>query len=402
MADYWRDHLRQASFRGVTFEVESREGQGGRTLAKHRYPGRDEGYDEDIGGKPLAFSLSAYLIGPGYLAAKDALIAALREKGPGELVDQWGDSRQVQVDGFSWSEDSQRGGFVSFSIQFAEWSPVGVHTIDTDTAHAVALAATPARAALIDVFEADYSVRGNAFVLADAIATVQDYAQRLQSVLDVDNAVVFQASAAVVAAKDQIEAFVDDIVETMAEPSALALRLVDRLDATLGCLDAGWPRYAAATVLQAYGDDFGTIVATTTSLRQAAVNRARMIALVRGSAAIAAAVAATEIDFAVYDDAVAVRQTIADTLDALMLVADDAVYARLAALRAAAVRDIGERGANLARLTDVTPSATLPAMVLAYRLFGDAGREADVVDRNPTIRHPGFVSGGLTLKVPNA
>ncbi|MNJ70394.1 hypothetical protein D3C77_668450 [compost metagenome] len=42
------------------------------------------------------------------------------------------------------------------------------------------------------------------------------------------------------------------------------------------------------------------------------------------------------------------------------------------------------------RLVDVTPEQSLPALVLAYRRFGDATRAGEVVQRN-RIRHPGFV-----------
>jgi prophage DNA circulation protein len=42
------------------------------------------------------------------------------------------------------------------------------------------------------------------------------------------------------------------------------------------------------------------------------------------------------------------------------------------------------------RLVDVTPPEMLSVLVLAYRRFGDATREAEVVQRN-RIRHPGFV-----------
>ena len=46
----------------------------------------------------------------------------------------------------------------------------------------------------------------------------------------------------------------------------------------------------------------------------------------------------------------------------------------------------------------VTPEATQPALVLAYGLYEDAGREAEIVTRNK-VRHPGFVPGGQALEV---
>mgnify|MGYP000977712715 CR=1 FL=1 len=39
------------------------------------------------------------------------------------------------------------------------------------------------------------------------------------------------------------------------------------------------------------------------------------------------------------------------------------------------------------------PPASVPALVAAHRLYGDAGRDAEIVGRN-RIRHPGRVPGG--------
>jgi len=40
----------------------------------------------------------------------------------------------------------------------------------------------------------------------------------------------------------------------------------------------------------------------------------------------------------------------------------------------------------------------MPAIVLAYRLYGDAERADEIVARN-RVRHPGFVPGGQPLEV---
>jgi prophage DNA circulation protein len=90
-----------------------------------------------------------------------------------------------------------------------------------------------------------------------------------------------------------------------------------------------------------------------------------------------------------------------DALDARQGEADDAVYGALADLRGAVVRDIAARGADLARVVRYTPPETLPALVLAHRLYGDAARDGELVARNG-IAHPGFVPGGLELEVLTA
>jgi prophage DNA circulation protein len=94
----------------------------------------------------------------------------------------------------------------------------------------------------------------------------------------------------------------------------------------------------------------------------------------------------------------ALRTELADRLDVLMEAAGDPVYKSLADLRAAVVRDLTVRGADLARTARYTPKQTLPALAVAYRIYGDASRDEEIAARN-RIRHPGFVPGGETLEV---
>jgi prophage DNA circulation protein len=74
------------------------------------------------------------------------------------------------------------------------------------------------------------------------------------------------------------------------------------------------------------------------------------------------------------------------------------LHQALADLRAAVVRDINERAAELARVVSFVPAATVPALVVAYRLYGAADLDAQIVSRN-RIAHPGFVTGGVALEV---
>ncbi|MGE4528581.1 MAG: DNA circularization protein [Rhodospirillaceae bacterium] len=399
---YWRTEiLRPASFRGIGFEEPDRRGRGGRVLAKHRFPQAETGFDEDVGGKPLAFSVSAYVIGRDYHTRRDKLLAALRQKGPGEYIDQWGGTWQVQVDDFGWVESLAEGGMARFHIEFAVYTESPQHTVTTDTGYAVGAAATPAKASAASAFSSAYSARGNAFVLSQALSEGVSLKSLLTALLSSNNAESYKSSTTVVQTQTVVTNSAVGTTEAVADAETYAATLAEMIAASLACLEAGWVRYLAAMALLDYGADFAEIAATTTARRQAAVNRALMIALVRTLAAIEAALAAAEIDFTVYDDAVAVRQALGDALDAQMLTADDDTYATLSALRAAVIRDVTERGANLAKLAEVTLSATLPALVVAYQLYGDASREGDVIDRNPSVRHPGFVPGGEALKVPN-
>ena len=49
-------------------------------------------------------------------------------------------------------------------------------------------------------------------------------------------------------------------------------------------------------------------------------------------------------------------------------------------------------------MASYTPQATLPALVIAHRLYGDATRADEVCVRN-NVRHPGALRGGMALEV---
>jgi hypothetical protein len=150
-------------------------------------------------------------------------------------------------------------------------------------------------------------------------------------------------------------------------------------------------------------------VALTTLARiQQAANQQAVVDLVRRSAIVEAARASSRADYASFNDADAVRGELSSRIETEMLSTrtvsgrtvplDDTVFDALRTLRVAVARDIAERGVNLARLSAVTFPVTLPALVAAYRVHGDATRDGEIVARNK-VRHPGFVPGGQPLEV---
>lgn len=95
--------------------------------------------------------------------------------------------------------------------------------------------------------------------------------------------------------------------------------------------------------------------------------------------------------------AVEFRDYIADKIDDLMETALDDTFFALSAVRAAVVRDINMRVAQLPALLVYEPPETAPALVVAHDLYYDATREDEIISRN-TARHPGFLPGGRDVE----
>jgi len=116
--------------------------------------------------------------------------------------------------------------------------------------------------------------------------------------------------------------------------------------------------------------------------------------LFRRAAVVALARASAMYQPSSYDDAANIRTAVCNLIDEEMLTAadqgEDATYLALKSLRTAVVNDLTRRGASLARITTFTCPAPLPSLVLANRLYQDAGRDNELVVQ-ANCPHPAFM-----------
>ena len=166
---------------------------------------------------------------------------------------------------------------------------------------------------------------------------------------------------------------------------------------------------ASAPAYTRYGSSLPVVPQVTPIRVSQAQNQEALAALTRRAALVEASRLSSRVAYESYDQAAAIREELAERLDdeaagltlgTAAAIVPDPVYNALTALRAAVVRDITTRGADLARVSSVQLPATLPALVAAYKVYGDATRADDLVSRNRSlIRHPGFVPGGQSLEI---
>jgi prophage DNA circulation protein len=86
-----------ASFRGVTFLLETAGGKGGRRAIPHAYPKKESGWTEDHGAVLTNQSITGRVVGKNYMTQLRDLLTALNTAGPGEFVHPWWGVQQVQV-----------------------------------------------------------------------------------------------------------------------------------------------------------------------------------------------------------------------------------------------------------------------------------------------------------------
>lgn len=411
----WRRQLQPGSFRGVPFAVKSAQTSVGRRVALHEYPQRDEAYPEDLGLKADAFTVEAFVVGPNYFKARDALIKALKEHGPGLLVHPYYGQRTVTLaNPARISETSDEGGIARFSLDFVIAGDNLQPSARLDTQAAVESRADAANAAIGDEFVDRYSLDGTPdYVESSAMATARDTMQQLEaarkrlvpdlSVLSDYMAAANGVNASLGALIRSPAAYAQSVLSVVGALKVLALSPVNALNS-----------YRA---LFSYGGTHPTVPRTTPSRQRQAANQAAQAGLVRRAAMVEAARTASRATFVSYDQAVATRDALAAALDdeaagivpaavgngtpatALQEVSEP-LYQALTALRVALVRDLTERSVDAPRVTAAVLPSTMPALVAAYKIHGDATRADEIVSRNRgAVRHPGFVPGGRALEI---
>lgn len=395
----WRASLKKASFRGVPFSVDGHEGQFGRRVQVHEYPLRDKPFAEDLGRKARTLKIEALVLGADYMAGRDALLAAVEKAGPGLLVHPYLGELQATVVSCSLRETTAEGGLARLALEFVEAGADEFPSRVASTSAAVVAAVDHGLLAVQYSFYQRHVVAGKPAFVAQASGNI--FSQALASI----QGAVGKVSAAadqVAALQRDVDAARRDLTALIYAPASAAQALMATISQLVRSV-ATTPRDALslARTLFRFGSLLPVVAPSTTSRRAQAINQAALVQLVRVAAAAEAALAITGIAFDSFQEATSARDGVVDTLDGALIVAgvSDEVYDALRALRAAVVRDVAARGANLARVVGYTPKATLPALALGHALFGDARRTDELLARNPGIRHPMFVAGAVALEV---
>lgn len=393
--------FQKGSFRGVAFVTEQQQRSGGRRGVTHEFPQAEKPVWEDLGRQASRFSLDVHVRGENYPAGANDLEDALDAPDVGTLIHPWRGSMQVSVASFTRTDSTVEGGIATFSIEFVE---SGLPAVPAPAVDSSALATAAADGA-IDEAQAQF---GDRFSLAGTVAFVEaattDLVAALAIVASIEVAVrggVGGVLRGLVGALDRL-----GIGGIVRDAAALGLGVV-QLVQIVSVASAGFAgRVAAMRTLMAFGSDMKPVIGDTPQRDRQRANQAAFVQLVNLAASAELVRTVAQLPFASYQDAVRLRDEVADALDALALrqadAGDDDGAASYDALRRALVRDVTARGGSLARLQAYTPATSEPALVIAQRLYGNPARVADraqeIVDRN-RIAHPLFVPGGTAIEV---
>lgn len=397
MAD-WRDNLFPA-FYAVTsngrelraeFKVRGHEYAGGRGKAIDQSPGSDIPLIEDTGEIPSRFSLECYLVGDDYMAARDLLITALRSKPDGEvalLSHPYLGQLEVVALQFRLRETNDRGRTCSILVDFVrarDRTPPRVFATPTQRVDsAVEATVSSASETIVEALR----VKGVPQEVIDAASIEVEKAGNALAKIGAIPGLVDRAAELSRSAQDLIR----NAQNLVLEPIALAEKLRLAYEQAEDVLGNAADSLSAYSQLEALIPDSWRTSRENDNAR--AVNSAaRRHALARWARAL------LEAEWKSFEDATLARERFLDRLDDQVLVVSREHYAALRDLRAAVASAVPPRDQDLPRLRTIEIPTVTPALLLAFRLYGDRGRWAEITDRNG-VRMPLFVPGKTPLEV---
>jgi prophage DNA circulation protein len=362
----WRNDLRPATFRGLTFEATELSRSGGRRLEVHEYPQREEHDVEDLGRSANRFSLRAFLAGEQYADAREALIAALEAGNPGELYHPWRGMLFVHVETWTVTDSSDALGSCTIDISFvlhqADARPLSV---EVDAPERTRMSADAAVAAAQSLEQQAMAAIGPGLLppvyrtqLQVALAA-QDRAWA--SILGIQSGWLYTVGGDIAISR----AF--ELLDSVATARAL-------LRAILAPLAASSPSAG------------GRADSVAHAAFNAAVEAARVAMLGQASILIVGAT------FPTAREATETLDLVTAAFDEVRPTAPDDVDAALADLQTQVTDTLSDAIERSPRVAVVEVADTTPALVLAWELYGDVGREDEILRLN-SVGNPATLVG---------
>lgn len=414
----WRDRIDSeltGSYGGVEFHVDRSDTTAGRRWLVHEYPRRDRPYAEDMGRQARKWRLELFVAGDDYDVRRNELIAVFDDPGAKMLVHPFLGSFTAVAEDVRLRESSRELGVCTFLVTFTEAGRESYPAVTVDTRREVKRTADVVEEETTRDFAEKWSVEG--LLGWSLVAVERDLAAIVDGINEVVGEVADDIAAEIRAPFNMVGilvgAYYSLLGAVMRPINALNLYSGDSILSMLGLgdddtsgqvlLSPGTP-VRAARMLRDIGTSAASVtppIADTPERQQRAQNTIAARELNGRAAVLAGARLMADTDWVSRQDALSAGNDVLALIDAQMAAdntIDDGVYSALVDLRSAVSEDMRTRAVALPGMTTYTPQRTLPAVIVAHRLYGDARRADEIVVRN-NVAHPGAVRGGMELEV---
>ena len=408
------DNIRKASFRGIPFGVQAHNFDSGRRLAKHQMPYRDNVPMEDLGRQQRRFSITAFVVGLDWHERRDKLLAALDDDDTaGILIHPTLGERKVRCEAVGMSETTENGGMAAFQLVFVDDEPVKQPIVQEDTAAKLRARYGPTLRLLREGMAWAFAAKDLGSLITNGVTTwltgtaeamgarflglpgldLRGTLSTLTGLASTEPSITTAVAAAVTAPAEAVAVAAVNVAAAPTSASAGEDALGSTAQTSRG--EGGGDALAAVEALLDFADyDLAAPPVPTTggvTRAQEAANREALNELLRGACVASAAYVLASVAWPNADAAEAMRIRLLDLADARAEAAADAgrddLYIAWRGLIAALSTDLRERGQRAPRIATYATPQSLPSLVLAHRLYGDASRADELVALND-VPHP--------------
>lgn len=365
----WRQQLRRATFRGLEFDAVDLSTAAGKRLTVHEYPHRKPHLVEEMGPKPRSFTMRAFICGSNYQDHRDALDSLLSQDGPGELIHPWRGTLQVIAQDWTITDSAESGGACTVDMSFL------AHQALTQPLVVIVDAQSTAQVAADDAVAASDEAASSIPAALAPGGQPPLYRSRLS-----DSLALLDLAWAGVLGIEPGWLYDEDGFSVYGAAVALsdATRTRPILRAILGPVPASSP---------SVGGRYDSVAAAAFA---DAVQSAWVAMLARASLLVVDAI------FPTRAEASEVLGMFAAAYDQVRAGAPDPVDDALAELQAVVTDILSEAIERSPRIASVTVADTTPAIVLAWQLYADPTREAEIIALN-SIANPATLYGGYEV-----
>lgn len=412
----WYDDKLPASLGGIPLFYREVDTPAGRRTVTHEFYGDSrEAYVEDVGPVTWNPTIDVFLVGENYHIQRNELEALLNTKGPHEFVHPLRGPVMVRLGSPARLRESvSEGGMVRIGqlqlVQAGSRNPqVTAETGPRLVSMSFSVAETLAATTRLNVERmSDKNRLGLLAALRNATAAIRKANARVAAVLNrIDS-----ASNAIQLFEESLDTALNTPNALMSSLTGLGLSIFNLFgqfewaSRSITVEEPVFPLVATAAAAVQDISSFTTAPEETAwippgpqqELAEAA--HAELQFQMQALGYVAGAGIAGLLPYASASEAGAMLEVLAAGLKTAM--SDPglpaAAHEELFELRATLVRNLIDQQAKLPRVVKITTPATMPAVVLAWELYGDANRTSELALRN-RVAHPSYVPEGIEMEV---
>lgn len=393
----WRERLQPGSIGGVAFHTEQASGSGGRRLVVHEYPLQEIHYVEDLGKSAGSQRLTVFVIGQDYDLQRDELVQLLDSQGPHTLVHPYLGTLRVHVNNYEWAITTRKGGFAQFNIEYVLHGQRKYPQAGNANAQQLQTACNDCSSAVQDNFTELFSLQGQpGFVeiaaldqFNSAVSYLQAVAGQFSTALDLSNPIT-----------EQLNQFSSDLSSLLHTPVTLASEFSGLMASLMSGPDTISTAVTGYKALNTGFAEVDIVPLTTPARKQQAVNQQAIQQLLKTTATVETArmIAEQKAPFVTYNEAIATRDLFLEEIDTLIDNGTDAEYYPLVDLQTAITKRVDDVAPGLQQIQQIQLQQSVPALVLAHDIYGDATKAEELISRNQ-VTHPSFMPAGEDLEV---